>query len=325
MNKTINLPGILTKKKPDIEALAAKKDIAGLVKALQFHDITVQSHAAQALGSLGTPAMDALVRALKKKDKHIRLGIIEALTIIRDPDAVAALTETLKDESSEVRWETAIALGEIGDELATVPLVQALKDHDKYVRFGAAFALAKIGWKPADDTEKAFYFAGMQEWKAVKMMGKSAIPALSHILNDRDSNVRQKVIEILGEIGDPDATPALIRSLADENTEVRWKTILSSPRCRIKLMHLPRGLARRPKMTKNPLVAGFLNFMLPGLGYGYLGKWWGVMIFQIDITATVWLFKFGGETNTYSILFPLYLLLGIHAYYITVKMPEPPI
>jgi len=321
----MNLPRIFPNKKPDIAALTAKKDIAGLIKALQFNDVVVQSQAAQELGSLGTAAMDALIRALKKKDKPIRLGIIEALTVIRDPQAVVALTETLKDKSSEVRWETAIALGEIGDERATGPLVHALRDHDKYVRFGAAFALAKIGWKPADDTEKAFYFAGMQEWKAVKMMGKSAIPALSHILNDRDSNVRQKVIEILGEIGDPDATPALVRSLGDENTEVRWKAVLSSPRCRIKMMHLPRGLSRRPKMTKNPLVAGFLNFMLPGLGYGYLGKWYGVMIFQIDITATVWLFKYGGETNTYSILFPIYLMLALHAYYITIKTPETPL
>jgi hypothetical protein len=114
-------------------------------------------------------------------------------------------------------------------------------------------------------------------------------------------------------------------SLGDENSEVRWKAVLSSPRCRIRLMHLPRGLSRRPKMMKNPLIAGFLNFMLPGLGYGYLGKWYGVMIFQIDITATVWLFKYGGEGNTYGILFPIYQLLAIHAYYITKKMPEPPI
>ena len=321
----MSIQSIFPQKKPDIAALATKKDIAGLIKALQFNDTAVQSQAAQELGSLGNEAMDVLVRGLKKKDKHIRLGIIEALTVIRNPQAVEALTETLKDQSSEVRWETAIALGEIGDERATGPLVHALKDQDKYVRFGAAFALAKIGWKPADDTEKAFYFAGMQEWKAVKMMGKSAIPALSHILNDRDSNVRQKVIGILGEIGDPDATPALVRSLGDENTEVRWSAVLSAPRCRIKMIHLPRGLSRRPKMTKNPLIAGFLNFLLPGLGYGYLGKWWGVMIFQIDITATVWLFKYGGETNTYSILFPLYLLLALHAYYITTKMPEPPL
>jgi hypothetical protein len=35
--------------------------------------------------------------------------------------------------------------------------------------------------------------------------------------------------------------------------------------------------------------------------------------------------KYGGEGNTYGILFPIYLLLAIHAYYITKKMPEPPI
>ena len=52
-----------------------------------------------------------------------------------------------------------------------------------------------------------------------------------------------------------------------------------------------------PRLRKNPLIAGFLNFMLPGLGYGYLGKWWGIMIFQVDITLTVWLFKYQGEVS----------------------------
>ena len=321
----MNFFNLLGRRKPDIEGLAARKDIAGLVKALQYNDVDVQSQIAKVLGSLGTEAMDELILALKKKDKRIRLGIIEALTLIKDPRAVPALITTLNDESSEVRWEAAIALGEIGDSRAIEPLVPALKDHDKYVRYGAAFALAKIDWKPADDIQKAYYFAGMQEWKAVKLIGKSAIPALSHILNDRDSNVRQKAIEILGEIGNPDATPALIHSLGDANSEVRWKAVLSSPRCGIRLMHLPRGLSRRPKMTKNPLIAGVLNFMIPGMGYAYIGKWWGLMIYEVDIALTIWIFKYWGETNTYELLFPIYLLLAVHAYYITKKMPEPPI
>jgi hypothetical protein len=62
--------------------------------------------------------------------------------------------------------------------------------------------------------------------------------------------------------------------------------------------------------------------MLPGLGYGYLGKWWGVMIFQIDITATVWLFRYEGETNTYALLLPIYLIMALHAWYIAMKMPD---
>lgn len=321
----MNIPDPFAPKKPDVEGLKGKKDIAGLIRALRYNDFTVQTEAAQAFGALGPAAMDELIVALKKRDKDTRLGIIEALTAIKDPQAVPALLKTINDESSEVRWETTIALGEIGDPRAIEPLVLALRDHDKYVRYGAVLSLAKIGWKPSNDLEKAFYFIGMQEWKAVKVIGKAAIPALTHILYDRDYNVREKAIEILGEIGDPGAIPALIRSLGDENSEVRWKAVLSSPRCGISPMHLPRGLSRRPRTRKNPLIAGFLNFMLPGLGYGYIGKWWGIMIFQIDVTVTVWLFKYGGEENTYGILFPIYLLLALHAYYITKKMPEPSI
>jgi hypothetical protein len=321
----MNFFPLMSRKKPDIDGLAARKDIAGLVKALRYNDIEVQTRIAAILGSFGAEATDELISALKKKDKNIRLGIIEALTQIKDPRAVPALINTLNDESSEVRWEAAIALGETGDNRAIEPLVNALKDHDKYVRYGAAFALKKIGWNPADDEQKAFYYAGMQEWKTVELIGKAAIPVLSHILNDRDSNVRQKVIEILGEIGDPAATPALVHSLGDMNAEVRWKAVLSSQRCGIRPIHLPRGLSRRPKMTKNPLIAGVLNFMIPGMGYAYIGKWWGLMIYEVDIAATIWIFKYWGETNTYETLFPIYLLLAVHAYYITKQMAEPPI
>lgn len=313
---------LIFKKSPDISALTSRNDIAGLIKALRSKDFTIQTAAAKALGTLGVQAMDELIRALQKNNTDTRLGIIEALSVIRDPQSVQPLINVLKDENSEIRWEAAIALGEIGDERATDPLVHALRDTDKYVRYGASFALAKIGWKPPDAVERAFLFIGMQEWKAAESAGPSAIPALSHVLNDRDANVRKKAIEILGNIGDKEAIPAIMRGLADENSEVRWQAVLSAPRCGVSMMHLPRGLSRRPRTKKNPLIAGFLNFMLPGLGYGYLGKWYGVMIFQIDITATVWLFKYEGETSSYGMLFPIYLLLAIHAWYITRKMPD---
>ena len=153
----------------------------------------------------------------------------------------------------------------------------------------------------------------------------SVVPALTAILKDRDSTVRSTMVRILGETRDPAAVPALMRSLADESSSVRWQAVLSTQKCGVSFMHIPRGLSRRPKATKNPLIAGFMNFMLPGLGYGYLGKWWGVMIFQIDITATVWLYKVSGETNTFGILFPIYVLLAVHAWYLAKKMPEPAI
>jgi hypothetical protein len=48
------------------------------------------------------------------------------------------------------------------------------------------------------------------------------------------------------------------------------------------------------------------------------------MIFQIDVMATVWLFLYEGESNSYLVLFPVYLVLGVHAWYITTKIPKDP-
>ena len=313
---------MLFQKKPDVDTLRQQKDVPALIQALRYNNFEVQTSAAQALGTLGTEGIHELILALKDRDRDVRLGIIEALSVIGDQRAVQPLIELLNDKSSEVRWETAIALGEIGGPGATAPLKKALMDPDKYVRYGAASALLKTGWNPVSEEERAFYYVGLQEWEAVKDSGPAAISALSLVLNDQDSSVRIKAIEILGSIGDKKAIPALMRSLRDENADVRWKAVLASPKCGISVMHLPRGLSQRQRLKKNPLIAGFLNFMLPGLGYGYLGKWWGIMIFQIDITATVWLFKYQGEVSSYGLLFPVYLVLAFHAWYIAQKMPE---
>jgi len=313
---------VFLQKKPDIETLREQKNIPALIRALRYDDFDVQTRAAQALGTLGAEGIDELILALKTKDKDVRLGIIEALSVIQDPRAVPPLIKQLSDASSEIRWEAAIALGEISDPAATASLLQALRDPDRYVRYGAASALRKSGWKPASDEERAFQAVGLQEWQAVQEIGEPAIPALSRVLHDRDSGVRMQAIEILGSIGSGKAVPVLMRSLADENAEVRWKAVLASPKCGVSMIHLPRGLSRRPRTRKNPFIAGFLNFMLPGLGYGYLGKWWGIMIFQIDITATVWLFRYEGEGSTYGLLLPIYLVLALHAWYIAEKMPD---
>jgi len=321
----VTFSSLFGKKKADIERLTAAKDISGLIRALHSSDMHTQTEATKALGSLGPAARDVLIQRLKKKDKENQLVIIQVLIEFRDPQSVPVLIETLKDENSEVRWEAAIALGEIGDLRAIDPLILCLRDIDKYTRYGAAFSLFRMGWKPPNDVEKAFLFVGMQEWKAVRLLGDSAIPALTNILHDQHSNIRIQAVDILGELKSTGAIPALIQSLADKDSEVRWNAVLASPKCGIKLLHIPRGLARRPKVTKNPLIAGFLNFALPGLGYAYLAKWWGVMIYEIDIFGTIVLFQYMGEQFSYEALLPIYLLLGIHAYYLAIKMPiDPP-
>jgi HEAT repeat protein len=310
-------------KKADIPEMVRVKDIHGLIRILADSDPELQTVAIHALGGLGSVATDPLLEAAaKKKNRLLRLGAVSALAEIKDPRSVPVLIRMLTDPSSEIRWQAAVALGEFGNPTVIPPLLSALKDRNKYVRYGSATILKKLGYTPSDPEESGWYYAGLQDWNALKERTGSSLLPLVFLLDDPDREIRVKAIKVLGDRGEPAAGPALIRSLGDEDHEVRWQAMLSSERCGVPQMELPRGLYARPRNKKDPLIAGFLNFLLPGLGYGYLGKWWGIMIFQIDITVTVWLFKIRGEADTYYLLFPLYLLLAIHAWYITTRMPE---
>ena len=300
------------------------RDPRGLIRLLRSGDTAISGSARDALVEMGEDVMDLLLTGLQSKDTATRLGIIGVLARIRSPLSVDPLTRLLADPISEVRWQTAIALGEIGDSRTIPPLIGSLQDPDKYVRYGAAVALTKNGWSPSTAAEKARYFAAVQEWTAVRNLSEAAVPELVVVFADKDPLIRQKILRVLGEIGSGDAGPLIIRAMSDPDREVRWQAVLASRKCAVPLSQLPRALARRPRARKNPVIAGFLNFMLPGLGYGYLGKWWGIMIFQIDITATVWLFKMEGQANTFLILLPLYLILALHAWYLAERMPDDP-
>jgi HEAT repeat protein len=318
------LSRVFKKSPAALRQMEEHRDIAGLIRQLASREPEVQTTAAEALGRIGPAATRPLVAALKTRNRTLRLGIISALAEIGDPEARWALETMTRDTSNEIRWQACIALGEVGD-ISSVPVLKAsLRDQDKYVRYASALSILKTGYTPANDNDWAWYYAGMQEWEKLVELGSPALLSIINLLSDSDAWVRQKAVRALGAIGSRHAEPALLRALGDEDRQVRWEAVLASQKCGIPPMLLPRGLCRRPRLRKNPMIAGFLNFLLPGLGYGYLGKWWGIMIFQIDITVTVWLFKYSGEGFTYSILLPFYILLAAHAWYITKMMPEEP-
>jgi hypothetical protein len=318
----MDLPSPFRPRIQDIEAMRRAGDIPGLIRALRHPDTEVQWKAATALGSLGPPAISHLIRRLPTRNRAAKLGIVAALGETRDPRAIEPLVKDLRDPSAEVRWGVALALGEIGDGRAIAPLIPCLRDPDRYVRYGTALALQRLGWTPGNDGERASLQLGLQDWAGLAALGPPAIPALDLALRDRERTVRLRAVEVLGEIGNDAAIPAILRGLRDPDDEVRWQAVLAGPRCGIAPMYLPRGLSRRPRPRKNPSVAAFLNLILPGMGYFYLGLWWGVLVFQADVTATLWLFATVGDQFTYPLLVPLYVIIAVHAWYLARKMPE---
>ena len=307
---------------PDIDAMREEKDYRGLIAALRHEQLDIQWHASSALASLGDEAVDHLLSALNARNKDVRLGIIEALGEIRNLRAVGPLIGLLQDKDNEVRWEAALALGEMADPRALGPLEDALRDPDRYVRYGSALALEKMGWSPDTPERYAFLLTGKQEWDALAEMGRDAVSSLDIAAKDNDSSVRLMAVRTLGRIGDEKAIPILYRTIRDPDEKVRWEAVMASQKCGISAQYLPRALARRPRTRKNPNIAAFLNFVLPGIGYFYIGKWWGVLIFQIDTYATLFLSSELGLLSALDYLLPLYGIAAVHAWYIARQMPD---
>jgi len=199
------------KSKPDIEDMEERRDIEGLISALNHQEYIIRKEASAALKRVGDErAVDALIQALEYEegvDSHVLLRTVreysaEALGNIKDERAVEPLIQALNDEDEDVRWKSAWALGKIEDERAVEPLIQALNDETWIVRRYSAASLGKIG-------------------------DERAVEFLIQAMNDVDWHVRKYAAASLGKIGDNRAIKPLVRALSDEDKDVRWRAIIA--------------------------------------------------------------------------------------------------
>jgi HEAT repeat protein len=146
----------LFSRKPNVDELAAKKDVKGLIEALEHKEPRVREQAALALGEIGhASSVEPLLRAKKDKESIVRTAAIMALAKITQeekPD-IRRLLEALKHEEPSVREQAIRTLGEMGRPEAIMPITLALKDKDSLVRVAAAEAMGKILGAPESETE----------------------------------------------------------------------------------------------------------------------------------------------------------------------------
>lgn len=309
--------------KPDIETMRNLQDVHGLIRLMNHRNADIQWRAADALGTMGEDAIDPLINALLDRHISVRLGAIEALGTIRAANSVDPLIATLNhDAEMEVKTAAALALGEVGDTRAIEPLVLALREPARYLRYAAARALDKLLWLPRDDTDRAYYAIALQDWQGVKKLGKAAIDPLISMAQDPDTATRVHCVEIMGMIGNQTASRACEIILRDPDPGVRWNAILAAKKCGVPITHLPWGLSKRPRTGRNPWGAAILNFFFIGLGYNYLGFWWGFLVFMSYMSIMVIVQLSSGPFIPYLIAYPITALFAVQTFYMARRMPD---
>lgn len=307
----------------DVAALKEAGYLPGLIRLLHDRDPKIQWQAADALGSLGTPAIPLLVRELDSRHVAARIGAVEALGAIRDWRVVPHLVDVMEhDHNIEVRWVAALALGNIGDPRAIPPLLSALRDRERYIRSSAATSLDRLGWTPANETEAAYRAIALQDWDAVKQLGTAATSPLIERLSDPDPKTRALIIDLLGVIGDPLAQQACEAGLKDPDDQVRWASVITAKKCRVPVAQIPWGISKRRRTGQNPWAAAILNFLFIGLGYNYLGYWWGFLVFMSYTSILVLAQLEAGPFLPYLIAYPITALFAVQTFYVAKKMND---
>lgn len=176
------LPRLTTLNDPPIDAL---------VESLNSDEPATRTGIVDTLVAIGTPACDALARALN--DARLRRGAVTALGRIERtrPLPLGLLVGALADDDRDLRQEVAKLIAH-EDEEDTIPLlVDAL--HDRRLRRGAVDVLRLLGERAspaagalaevAHDLDTTFALSAID---ALQHVGRSAIPHLSGLLDDPD-------------------------------------------------------------------------------------------------------------------------------------------
>ena len=130
-------------------------------------------------------------------NQTIRLELLNLLAVLEYPDVQDSIKTFLKQRRWKVtRFAAETLLGE-GDEVAIDLVRELLDDPDKEIRFEAALVLATWG------------------------RDSSALPVLLQVYPDAGRQLRIKILEALGSLGDKEAIPFLVERLKEHSLMIR--------------------------------------------------------------------------------------------------------
>ena len=223
---------------PNIEKLKDKRDVNGLIKALNHplinHTCYLNLEAAKALGELGDAlAVEPLLVILQRSDFDVmREAAAIALGQLGDAQAVKPLIRATKDTYPKVRKAAAQALGKIGDPQAAEALLKALGDAFPEVREQAMQAIRALGdvraikplaalYRDHKTNDLKFILAISETVEMLATNDKpGAIEALIAVVQEYDGGARSLAGRVLVKLGGVAIEP-LCSLLSSPNRAVR--------------------------------------------------------------------------------------------------------
>lgn len=151
---------------------------------------------------------------LKNRDSNIRKKAVMDLGDLKDGRAVKELINTFQDSNENIRQEVSAALCKIGKP-AIETLISVLRDDSDNLRKGAAQTLSCMGSTSVNllilELKNTFSLLHKEVMDVLTVMGVPAVdPLINTLINDEDTDVKLKVAEVLGRIGDTRAVEPLI-------------------------------------------------------------------------------------------------------------------
>jgi HEAT repeat protein len=235
-----------------------------------------RAQAAVALGEIGDPlAVKPLLEAIDRqsRDREVQEAnrhIADALGALRAREAVPALKELVGSPDRFVQVAAVDALGRIGDPAAvdTLAAVATGEGVEPFTAKKALFALGRIGDQRAAPTVLKMLFEerpGVSFFPeaafAVTQIGAPMAGALLAILEGRDEKLASwaeergvvpgalvaKSAQLLGDVGGPDAVPALVAKLAyrdaDPGIEMYVRVLAAESLGRMRARQAARAIA----------------------------------------------------------------------------------
>ena len=158
--------------------------VPSLMKALENDSPFIRAVAAKGIGQIEPPvrtAVPALVDLLADKDEGVRQEAADALGSVGTPAAAEQLIRSLtEDEDALVRSHAAEALGKLGCETPETvdALTAALKHQHRAVRGSAAQALGRLGRAAGSAVPALRVMAEKDDWEIARILASKALESI---------------------------------------------------------------------------------------------------------------------------------------------------